>query len=111
MGSKASSTNSWRFLGGLAVLALMPPLACNDTNPDGTDTLPDDVAVTVSGLLADTGPVVGTALSSFHAEMQTVQGDLSAWKSALASGDGDAELATLQAVSYTHLTLPTKCWV
>ena len=87
----AGSSGSWGFLGGMAALVLLPPIACNEDNPGQTsDTVNDidteEVAVTISALLQDTGPAVITALEAFQAEVSLLEDELATWEASLESG-------------------------
>ena len=86
----AGNSTSWGFLGGLAALVFLPPIACNEDKPGETsesvtDVDSEEVAVTISALLADTGPAVIIALESFQAEVSLLEDEISAWEAALGS--------------------------
>lgn len=79
------STGSWSFLACLAALVAFPPLACNDDNIPGGETPLDteEVAITISDLLANAGPTVILALVDFQSEVALLQEDLAAWQAAV----------------------------
>jgi len=94
---------------------MLPPIACNDDNTGPsteTETQVDteEVAVTISDLLAGTGPTVITALEGFQDEVSLLQESLDAWESELNSGKKGKEQFQLLADTQNQWANTMAAW-